>query len=83
MDFRLEKKNPPLAKLITSFPLNFIDIKINFRKNWKVRNHWEFANDFMQDNRNNYHKIFMIARCPVMIFSIFSSFFIRNFNNLS
>lgn len=73
-DFQMNMTNPPLMKMLSAFPLMFIDLKIpaidDNPKEWSLIRQWQFARTFLYENTVGADKILFLARLPIVIISV-------------
>ncbi|HWP48335.1 MAG TPA: glycosyltransferase family 39 protein [Candidatus Limnocylindrales bacterium] len=72
-DFRMYSHNPPLIKLITAFPLLFMEIRLPQSNYWDSEEvpvrPWFYGMDFMRANRTQYLHFFFYARLMTLFLS--------------
>jgi hypothetical protein len=72
-DFRMYSHNPPLIKLITAFPLLFMDVRLPQSSYWDSEEvpvrPWFYGVDFMRANRAEYLHLFFYARLMTLLLS--------------
>ncbi|MBW1708374.1 MAG: glycosyltransferase family 39 protein, partial [Deltaproteobacteria bacterium] len=71
-DFSLYGKNPPLAKLWCGWPLLAAGAKVRGEPSFHEAGDWRpwiYGTQFMRDNPEQYHRLFIYGRLPNLLFS--------------
>lgn len=69
-DFRIYYQNPPLIKLMASFPLLFSPAQLPN----KFQGRWGLGRGFMAKNKDIYHLLFVLGRIIIILLSLFTAF---------
>ena len=70
-DFRLNPEHPPLIKMMSGLPLQFLDVTFPTEElAWQEANQWESGWKFIYHDDNNADQILFWARLPILLLSI-------------
>ena len=70
-DFRLNPEHPPLIKMMSGLPLQFLDVTFpTYELAWQEANQWESGWKFIYHDDNNADQILFWSRLPILLFSI-------------
>ncbi|MGA1842621.1 MAG: ArnT family glycosyltransferase [bacterium] len=74
-DFRIYYQNPPLIKLMASFPLLFSPAELPN----KFKGRWGLGYGFMIKNKDIYHLLFVLGRIVIILLSLFTAWLLFRF----
>ena len=70
-DFRLNPEHPPLIKMMSGLPLQFLGVTFPTEElAWEEANQWESGWKFIYHDDNDADQILFWARLPILLFSI-------------
>jgi hypothetical protein len=76
-DFRLGRENPPLVKLISSFPLLFLNPDLPLEHpSWQEFEQFGFGKEFFFHANKNANQIIFWGRLPIALLSLLLAFFV-------
>ncbi len=72
--FDLDRRNPPLIKMMTATPVWLSGARLNTDPQWRGNGEgwwmWIFGTRFMRDNEANYFSLFFLARLVVILLGL-------------
>jgi len=76
-DFRLNQEQPPLVKLLSAFPLLFIDPSLPLQdKSWFDADQWDFAHKFFFESGNDEDQMLFVSRLPIVLLGLLLGYYI-------
>ncbi len=75
-DFSFHNHNPPLIKILAAVPLLAMDINLDKERYAKIKGLEDIGLEFMNNNAQDYRKIFFYGRLMILVIGLFGGFIV-------